>query len=129
MKVSKTLLLLTVFLFAAFSFYNAQAPVNFTGPELLGRPTNDSVTLNVVANAALEAYVQYGTDPGSYSDQISVVSAAANLPLEITLNGLQSNTRYYYRVLYRRSGAISWIARDEHSFSLKGHRVARLPSR
>jgi phosphodiesterase/alkaline phosphatase D-like protein len=117
MKVSRTLPLIIVFLIAAFSFYNAQAPVNFTGPELLGRPTNNSVTLNVVANAAVEGYVQYGTESGSYSDQTGVVSALANLPLEITLNGLQSNTRYFYRMLYRRTGATAWIARDEHAFS------------
>src|SRR5262245_22469508 len=98
MKVSRALPLIAMFLIATFSFFNAQGPVNFTGPELLGRPTDNSVTLNVVANAALDAYVQFGTEPGSYSDQTGVVSSAANLPLEITLNGLQNNTRYYYRL-------------------------------
>lgn len=94
----------------------AQQAVSFPGPELLGRPTDTSITVHVVANAAIDAYFQYGTEPGSYTAETAPVSSAANEPLAVTLDGLQSNTRYFYRMLYRQTGAPSWIAREEHTF-------------
>ena len=93
-----------------------QAQVTFTGSELLGRPTDRSVTINVVAGSAIDAYVTYGTQSGQYTSQSSVVSSAANEPLVIVLSGLQRNTHYFYRLVYRLTGSSSWTMRDEHSF-------------
>jgi hypothetical protein len=104
-----------IILISAASTMQGQV-VTLTGPELLGRPTNNSVTLNVVANAAIEAYVQYGMQSGNYTDQTGTISSSADEPLEVVIGGLQSNTRYYYRVVYRRVGTTTWTTRDEHSF-------------
>jgi hypothetical protein len=93
-----------------------QAQVAFPGPELLGRPTNDSVTLNVIASTAIEAYVEYGLSPGIYVGATGVASAAANAPLVMVIGGLASDTRYFYRLQYRTVGTSDWTARDEHSF-------------
>ena len=88
-----------------------QGQVSFPGPELLGRPTDHSVTINVVANAALQAYFQYGTQSGVYTQTNPVsgaagpVSAAANVPLVVVLSGLSPNTQYFYRMVYRQVGA------------------------
>ena len=94
----------------------AQAQVSFPGPELLGRPEANSVTINVVASAAIQAYFEYGTQSGSYPYQTSTVSAVANQPLVVVLSNLQSNTRYYYRMVYKQTGASSWTTKAEHSF-------------
>ncbi len=91
--------------------------VNFMGVELLGRPTNSSISVNVVANQALDAYFEYGTSPGNYTSQTNVVSYSANEPIEVIMTGLQSNTKYYYRMVYRETGTISWTQRAEHSFT------------
>ena len=90
--------------------------MSFPGPELLGRPTSHSVTINVVASAAIDAYFQYGTQPGQYSGQTSTASSPANEPLVVVLSGLQSDIRYYYRMMYRPAGTSTWIPRTEHSF-------------
>jgi len=90
--------------------------VSFSAPELLGRPTADSITVNVVAASAIEAYFEYGTQPGIYTNQTGTFSAAANEPLVASIDGLQANTRYFYRMQYRETGTIPWIARDEHAF-------------
>jgi hypothetical protein len=103
---------------ASLSRSNAQVTVGFPGTELLGRPTATSVTLSLVANTAIRAYVVYGTvSGGPYPNQTPTTSAAANQPLLIVVNGLASNTRYYYRVMYQPVAGGAWIARDEHSFS------------
>ncbi len=84
--------------------------------ELLGRPTNSSVTLNVIAGFPVEAYVRYGTMPGTYSDSTSPASFAADEPIVIPVTGLKANTQYYYRFCYRRTGDTEFIIRDEYSF-------------
>ncbi len=94
-----------------------QGQISFSASELLGRPTDTSMTINVVASAAIEGYVRYGTQSGTtYPNQTAILSAAANAPLVLVLSGLQSDTHYYYRLVYRQVGTSSWITRDEHSF-------------
>ena len=75
------------------------------------------MTINVVANAAIDAYFQYGTqlNAGVYS-QTNTVSAAANVPLVVTLEGLSSNTQYCYRMVYQQTGTSSWTTRATHCF-------------
>jgi hypothetical protein len=97
--------------------------VSFPGPELLGRPTDRSVTVNVVASAAIQAYFEYGTQAGGPYTQTSPasgaanpISAAANVPLVVPLTGLQPDTPYFYRMVYRQTGTSTWITRSEYSF-------------
>ena len=86
----------------------------FDGPELTGRPTATSITLNVVYNQAMDVYIEYGTESGIYTSQTGIVSSAANVPNETVISNLTPNTRYYYRLNYRTTGG--WIPREEHSF-------------
>jgi uncharacterized repeat protein (TIGR02543 family) len=109
------LLSLTLIIFF-WSVENVFSQVNFTGPELLGRPTNHSVTVNVVANAAMQAYFEYGTTSGVYTGMTGVASASANEPIETVMDGLAANTLYYYRMVYSTDGGSTWINRTEHSF-------------
>ncbi|MGD8450448.1 MAG: metallophosphoesterase [Phycisphaerae bacterium] len=88
----------------------------FLGEELLGCPTDHSVTLNVLALLPLEAYVEYGVMPDVYTRATSPVSAAGGAPLEIIVDGLSPNAQYYYRVRYRRAGAQAYVAGPEGCF-------------
>ena len=89
--------------------------ITFTGEELIGKPTDHSIAINIVPASTIEVYYQYGTSPGVYSSLTSTGTATANAPYEITIEGLAPNTRYYYRMQYRTSGG-SWVVRNEHSF-------------
>ena len=103
------------------------AQVTFTGTELLARPTDRSITLNVVSSSALEAYVEYGTSSGIYTNTTSTVSQAANESTVIVITGLSADTKYYYRFRYRVSGSASaFSARSKIFFTLKDQREARL---
>ena len=94
-----------------------RAQVGFPAPELLARPTDHSVTLQVVADTALEAYAEFGTSSGTYTKATATVSASANDPLALVLDSLSANTKYYYRLRYRIVGSgASFAARTEHSF-------------
>jgi hypothetical protein len=89
----------------------------FTGTELLGRPTDHTITINVVSSSALEAYAEYGITSGAYTDTTTHISQSANQPIVIELTGLTTDTKYYYRIRYRTSGSGgAFSARSEYSF-------------
>jgi uncharacterized membrane protein YgcG len=112
----KTSVCVAAFLAWVLSAPQVRGQASFPGTELLGRPTAHSVTLNVVASSGIEAYVEYGMAPDTYSSQTGTSTAAANEPLVIVIGELAADTRYFYRLLYRPSGSSTWIARDEHFF-------------
>ncbi len=111
-------LLISSFLRATPGEAQSGDAINFTAVELLGRVTNCSVTVNLVANESLEAYFEYGTQSGNYSNSTSpdVFPGGSGTPIEVGIGGLLSNTRYYYRMVYRKNTSSNWVYRDEHSF-------------
>jgi hypothetical protein len=90
--------------------------VDFTATELLGRPTDGSVTVNMFADEDLEVYFEYGTESGVYTGQTDTTVFTGGEPIEVVIHGLQPNTRYYYRMVYRQTGETEWMEREEHSF-------------
>lgn len=95
----------------------ASAQVKWIGQELLGRPTNTSITVNVAADRALDVYFEYGTAPGVYTQKTATTRFPATTPFEVVLDKLQPNTRYYYRMQYKDTTAAAFTARDEHFFT------------
>ena len=73
---------------------------DFIATEILGRPTDTSVTVNVVPARAMDIYYEYGSTTGTYTAQTSPQAASAGVPLETLVSGLQPNTRYTYRIRY-----------------------------
>jgi hypothetical protein len=117
MKPPKALSLIGGMIILLALLSNAKGQISFTGPELLARPTDHSITLNVVANTVLQAYAEYGTTSGAYPNSTSSVTAAANDPIVIVIDGLAADTKYYYRLRYRVSGSVgSYFVRTEHTF-------------
>jgi hypothetical protein len=116
-KILNVLFVLALVLSFGLATAAPASALTFTAPELLGRPTDHSVTVNVVADTALEVYFEYGTTSGVYTGNTGTATFAANTPIEMVINGLTSNTQYYYRMRYRQSGTTGeFLARDEHSF-------------
>lgn len=83
---------------------------------ILGRPTDTSITASVMFNQASQFYIEYGSQPGVYSQTTATYSAAAEIPDEIDLRNLQANTRYYYRLQYQFIGDPLYTATNEFSF-------------
>ena len=110
--MKKQLFLYFILILSAFKI-NAQ---NITQTEILGRPTNNSITIQAFFSATVEVSIQYGTITGNYSNQTPWQSFLANEPAEVLISGLASNTKYYYRMLYRSVGATNYTTRPEHSF-------------
>ena len=66
--------------------------------QILGRPTDHSITASVLSPEDLEAYFEYGVKPGVYTAKTAAIKIPAAKPVEILLDRLQPNTRYYYRM-------------------------------
>ena len=90
------------------------SPVSFN--IMLGRPTNVSVTTNIIPDQDVEFYIEYGNAPDTYTSQTVTYNVTANQPVEFVIGGLSANTRYYYQIVYRRAGTTDWNEGTEHSF-------------
>jgi len=84
--------------------------------ELLGRPTDHSVTVNAMSLLTLEVYVEYGTTPGVYVGSTPVLTHAGESPFEITIDDLLPDTQYYYRLRFRLPGDECFDAGPERCF-------------
>ena len=95
----------------------------FIATELVGRPTDHSVTINAMAGQALEAYFEHGTASGVYAASTAPAAYSDGI-IQTVLDGLSPDTRYYYRLRYRPSGsAAPFQSGNEYTFHTQ-----RLPS-
>ncbi len=110
--MNKIIILLS---FSILTLINVNAQnIRFT--EMVGKPTNSSATIQLFFSDSAEMQIQYGTVSGIYPNQTPWASFSANLPAEITINGLQPDTKYYYRVRHRVPGTNTPTSRAEHFF-------------
>ena len=116
---------LVVVTLAAFSYVvrqsepvQAQTSETFGGNIVLGRPTDRSITVNVLFTANQDAvYLEYGESTGAYGKQTAPQqNIRASVPYEEVISGLEPNRRYFYRVRYRAAGQTTVGASAEHSF-------------
>jgi hypothetical protein len=87
----------------------------FSATELLGRPTDSSITINVVPSSNGQIYFKYGIATGIYTDQTSTAALTSGTPTEVVIQGLTPNTRYYYQMVSSLDGT-NWVNGEEHSF-------------
>jgi len=92
-------------------FANAQ---NYT--EILGRPTDNSITMNILFDNAVNVYWEYGLTSGSYTLNTPVYTTIADTPIEINFTNLLPNVKYYYRTKYKLTGSNTYIIGAEHYF-------------
>jgi len=92
---------------------------------LLGRPTDNSITVNVIPDLSGDAYFEYGTTSGVYDSNTSVIPATAGEPFEVVIDSLSANTLYYYRMQFRETGQ-SWVQQLSIHFIPRGRRAVPL---
>lgn len=84
--------------------------------EMLGRPTNKSVTLRMFFDQNAEISSEYGTQSGNLTLKTPWKNVPSGSAAELLLDGLNENTRYYYRVLHRIPGSQQVVTRPEYTF-------------
>jgi hypothetical protein len=120
MKISKVSILLFTFVFLLSLLPIGTGvladTITFTGEELLGRPTDTSISISIVPDEEISVYYEYGTSPGTYTVQTSTEIATGGQPHVVVIDGLTPDTRYYYRMQYSTDSGSTWEARSENSF-------------
>lgn len=106
-----------------YTVNNLLTDATILGAEFLTLPKTDGVTVNLIASANQQVFVEYGTAPGQYTlattpTTFSIDNAKPEFknPIRIPITGLQPDTEYYYRVRHRNVGATFYNARGERSF-------------
>lgn len=96
----------------------------FAAREMLGRPTDDSVTVRALGSVPLDVFLEWGTQAGSSNGATVPVRFPAGTPIELVADGLLPDTAYVYRVRYRPEGAATFLSGEERRFH-----TARPPGR
>jgi predicted phosphodiesterase len=81
---------------------NASAQI-MTKTEILGRPTDKSITLAAFFDEQVEMKVNYGLSPGELANQSQWQTTQSDGQVNILLSDLLPNTRYYYQSSFRKS--------------------------
>ena len=90
---------------------------SFHGNIVLGSSTASSIMANVYApDQSGTVYILYGTAPGFYEKQTSSSPLIAGKPVEIALQGLSADTRYYYRLYFQPSDGNDSGPTEEYLF-------------
>jgi hypothetical protein len=89
---------------------------NFIAEEILGRPTDKSITINFVPAKNMYVYFEYGTSSGGYSALTSEINTEAGKPTEILIEKLSADTRYYYLMRYKLKKTDDYFKGTEHTF-------------
>ena len=83
---------------------------------VLGRPTDNTITANIISDQEGSAYIEYGTESGTYTGQTSAFPCLMNEPVEVLISGLSASTKYYYRLEFQPTGSSEWVPGEEYSF-------------
>jgi predicted phosphodiesterase len=101
---------------AATMFASSATAQTVLQAELLGRPTDKGITIQMFFDQGVDMRVNYGLKSGLYIGQTAWQSFMANEPAEIEITGLLSDTQYYYSVSYRKTGTTAEVKRPEFRF-------------
>ena len=83
---------------------------------ILGRPTDNSITLNILSVKNMEIYFKYGPNSDDYEQQTNIFSLTKDEPYEMILDNLETDTRHFYSMYYRLPEQESFTISEEKIF-------------
>jgi hypothetical protein len=87
------------------------------GNIVLGNPTDKSVNLNIIAEKGMAVFVEYGTNKLNQEVRTDPVLAQVRGPIELKIDNLRKNTKYYYRVNLKSSDGKESVTSSVYSFN------------
>lgn len=86
------------------------------GSPILGRPTDNSIALNIIAVKGMQAYVEYGLSTGIYNFKSTTYTSQNGEPIVVELTNLNKDTKYYYKVNYKKITDSTFTSGKEYFF-------------
>jgi len=95
----------------------AQTSESFGGNIILGRPTDRSITVNILFTTDQDGvFLEYGTAAGTYTGTtLTKTAIKANIPYQEVITNLGADRLYYYRVNYKAAGKTAFSQSAEHT--------------
>lgn len=83
---------------------------------ILGRPTNNAITASVLFDNTTSFYIRYGTKSGQYDNQSIIFNSSPGIPIRVEFKDLLYDSKYYYTILYKKSGDSNFVTSEEYTF-------------
>ncbi len=111
------LALISVSSFSVIGGSSTQCDIAFLNEEILSSPTVDGVTISMVPSETMDMVVEYGR-PGLVSaEKTESIRVRPNALGVVSLDNLQSDTSYEYRVWCKKPYQTRFQPRDVHDFT------------
>ena len=94
--------------------YTVQPAVSYD--LMLGRPTDTSIAVSVLANQNLQVYFQYGTQSGYYTGQTAISPITNGVPTALTIDRFKAINGITTNVLFNTTPGLSFNRDAEHTF-------------
>lgn len=88
-----------------------------TFSHILGRPTNKSIALSLIASQESSVYVEYGYSKTKFIGKTEAQTVGATSPAVFEIAGLTSSSKVYYRLRYKSGTAKTFALGTVLSFS------------
>ena len=95
---------------------SADSQINTHENIILGRPTATSIVISVQTEKNTLVAAQYGTTSDHYPNRTPPAEPSEDNIAEVSIGGLLSDTRYYYRICYFRGSDTDCQPGEQHSF-------------
>jgi hypothetical protein len=84
---------------------------------ILGRPTNYTIAMSILASEKINAYIEYGYTKTKYTGKSQTIAIEPGNPMVIDLAGLKASSKVYYRVRYATGNSKTFQTGKQYSFS------------
>lgn len=71
---------------------------------IIGRPTQNTVTVSILANDSIQGHIQYGTTIATMQSSSNTYDFVKGKTVFVPINKLLPNTKYYYQLVYNYQG-------------------------
>ncbi|MBI78987.1 MAG: hypothetical protein CMQ51_01010 [Gammaproteobacteria bacterium] len=99
-------------LFSQLSYKKESYPENI----IIGKPTNNSIMISIMAIENTAIYINYGLDERNYTNKTEIIHSSKDQTAIFNIDKLMPNTQYYYRANYKSSDNEKFYAGDTNSF-------------
>ena len=83
---------------------------------ILGRPTAGSVVVHALADDGSVVFAEYGEASGRLSSRTGNIESSPDGTAVVNIDGLEADTRYFYRLSYRDPEEAEFRQGEEHTF-------------
>ncbi|CAN2164880.1 Calcineurin-like phosphoesterase domain, ApaH type [Candidatus Nanopelagicaceae bacterium] len=85
--------------------------------QVLGRPTDSSIAVSVLASQPIAIYIEYGYTKTRYTGKSQELQTSPGNPAVFDLKALKANSKVYYRVNYKGSTDAKFTSGKQYSFT------------